>query len=111
MTMRARPCARMAAVAAPRPDAEPVTIAHKPSPDIALPSCDFGQAVRAGLPYRARKCLQVAKTPLRGILHAALAGRPGGHQRLSWLWLFLIIQLQAKPHPKRTGRRASGGEV
>ena len=37
MTMRAPPLARMAAVAAPRPDAEPVTIAHKPSFDIAFP--------------------------------------------------------------------------
>src|SRR5512142_2175189 len=34
--MRAPPLARMAAVAAPRPDAEPVTIAHKPSPDIRI---------------------------------------------------------------------------
>src|SRR4029079_4292719 len=32
--MRAPPFARMAAVAAPRPDADPVTIAHKPSFDI-----------------------------------------------------------------------------
>jgi hypothetical protein len=30
--------ARMAAVAAPRPDAEPVTIAQKPSFDIRIPS-------------------------------------------------------------------------
>src|ERR1700712_1292737 len=34
--MRAPPSARMAAVAAPRPDAEPVTIAHKPSFDIRI---------------------------------------------------------------------------
>src|SRR4051794_33228580 len=35
--MRAPPLARIAAVAAPRPDAEPVTIAHKPSLDIRIP--------------------------------------------------------------------------
>src|SRR6476469_6768063 len=34
--MRAPPLARMAAVAAPRPEAEPVTIAHKPSFDIRI---------------------------------------------------------------------------
>src|ERR1700754_3473995 len=37
--MRAPPLARMAAVAAPRPEAEPVTIAHKPSFDIRISSC------------------------------------------------------------------------
>src|SRR5437879_3816667 len=39
--MRAPPFARMAAVAAPRPEAEPVTIAHKPSFDIRISSCCF----------------------------------------------------------------------
>src|ERR1700730_13825979 len=34
--MRAPPLARMADVAAPRPDAEPVTITHKPSFDIRV---------------------------------------------------------------------------
>src|SRR6185312_13728192 len=37
MTMRAPPFARMAAVAAPRPDAEPVTMTHIPSLDICFP--------------------------------------------------------------------------
>src|SRR5437016_2578578 len=41
MTMRAPPLASMAAVAAPRPDAEPVTIAHKPSFDIRISSCGW----------------------------------------------------------------------
>src|ERR1700753_3225037 len=41
--MRAPGCARMAAVAAPRPDAEPVTIAQKPSLAIAFPLFDFEQ--------------------------------------------------------------------
>src|SRR3974390_2029035 len=35
--MRAPPLASRAAVAAPRPDADPVTIAYKPSLDIAFP--------------------------------------------------------------------------
>src|SRR5581483_3682024 len=34
--MRAPPLARIPAVAAPRPDAEPVTITHKPSLDIGF---------------------------------------------------------------------------
>ncbi len=41
--MRAPSLARMAAVAAPRPDAEPVTIAQKPSLAIAFPLFDFEQ--------------------------------------------------------------------
>src|SRR5260221_13644823 len=36
MTMLAPSLARMAAVAAPRPDADPVTITHKPSFDIPI---------------------------------------------------------------------------
>src|SRR6266478_2153040 len=75
--MRAPPLASMAAVAAPRPDAEPVTIAHKPSFDIRISSCDWP----VDTPYRAPKCLQIGKTPLRGInadggrsLHVAFAG-------------------------------------
>src|SRR5688500_6638216 len=39
--MRAPPLARIAAVAAPRPEAEPVTIAHKPSFDIRISSSCF----------------------------------------------------------------------
>src|SRR5450755_2526326 len=85
MTMRAPPLARMAAVAAPRPDAEPVTIAHKPSFDIRISSCCFSltRPEARDLAYRAGKRLQIGKTPLRGInarrrgrkLHAAAAGR------------------------------------
>src|ERR1700709_2082854 len=37
--MRAPPLAKIEAVAAPRPEAEPVTIAHKPSFDIRISSC------------------------------------------------------------------------
>src|SRR5258707_15190414 len=75
--MRAPPFARIAAVAAPSPDAEPVTIAHKPSADIAFPCCDFGQAIGAELPYRARKYLQIGKTPLRGIRALSSESCPG----------------------------------
>src|SRR5579862_2015030 len=56
--MRAPPLARIAAVAAPRPDAEPVTIAHKPSFDIRVSSCCFElNSARGGIPYRAAKSL------------------------------------------------------
>src|SRR5258707_7187041 len=59
--MRAPPLARIAAVAAPRPDAEPVTIAHKPSLDICISfycfETLFEPAMR--LPYRAAKSLQI----------------------------------------------------
>src|ERR1700686_4756347 len=80
MTMRAPSLASMAAVAAPSPDAEPVIIAHKPSFDIRTSSSDLELSCRDA-PYRAPKCLQIGKTPLRGInagdapsLHAGLAG-------------------------------------
>src|SRR6266581_4939938 len=48
--MRAPSLARMAAVAAPRPEADPVTIAHKPSFDIGISSCCFcDEQLRWGL--------------------------------------------------------------
>src|SRR5438270_11592632 len=99
--MRAPPFARMAAVAAPRPDAEPVTIAHNPSPDIAFPSCDFGHASSADLPYRARKCLQIGKTPLRGIRAAAFARGARRTSALVMATAFPHHAAQVKPHPKR----------
>jgi hypothetical protein len=50
----------MAAVAAPSPDAEPVTIAHKPSPDIRISPCVF--ELKSWIaPYRAAKRLQIGK--------------------------------------------------
>src|SRR5262249_24170540 len=66
--MRAPPLAKMPAVAAPRPDAEPVTITHKPSFDIVSSCCSgagYGPcgAVARALPYHATKC----ETPLGGI--------------------------------------------
>src|ERR1700709_474557 len=66
--MRAPPLARMAAVAAPRPDAEPVTIAHKPSLDIGISLIVLKWAFsRGGIAYRAVKSLQIRETPLCGI--------------------------------------------
>jgi hypothetical protein len=63
--------ARIAAVAAPRPEAEPVTIAHKPSFDIRISSCCFETlfepalelafefALAWRLAYRAANSLQI----------------------------------------------------
>src|SRR3954449_5490025 len=85
--MRAPPLARMAAVAAPRPEAEPVTIAHKPSFDIRISSCCSELFLNfplggAGIPYRAARHLQIGEVPLSGIPslpdehHAPVAGGP-----------------------------------
>src|SRR5258708_372199 len=64
--MRAPPLARMAAVAAPKPDADPVTIAHKPSFDIRISSnCFELNFARGGIPYRAAKSLQIRETSAR----------------------------------------------
>src|SRR3984893_12366866 len=53
--MRAPPLARMADVAAPRPDAEPVTVTHKPSFDIRVSSYRFRAPGGAPSSYRAGK--------------------------------------------------------
>jgi hypothetical protein len=65
------------------------------------------------LPYRAEKCLQIGKTPLRGIINSgrrrfmpAPQGALCGHQRLSWRWLFLIMRRKKRPHPKARGKIA-----
>src|SRR6185436_988486 len=85
--MRAPPLARMAAVAAPRPEAEPVTIAHKPSFDIRISFCCFLAGFRTArrsrayhiVPQSARKS---ANVPLCGIyslpddLHATASYGP-----------------------------------
>src|ERR1700733_11208102 len=49
--MRAPSLARMAAVAAPRPDADPVTITHKPSFDIRISSDRFQELFRCSAIY------------------------------------------------------------
>src|SRR4051812_42115062 len=85
--MRAPPLARMDAVAAPRPEAEPVTIAHKPSFDIRVSSwCGElflnGPLGGSGIPYRVAGYLQIQQVPLSGIRslpdehHAPVAGGP-----------------------------------
>src|SRR4051794_6810811 len=74
--MRAPPLASRAAVAAPRPDADPVTIAHKPSFDIRVSFClhfELGD----GSPYRGAGSLQiernfVARNSSENALHAAM---------------------------------------
>src|SRR6267378_2118154 len=80
--MRAPSLARMAAVAAPRPDAEPVTITHNPSFDIRISSyVDFEHPVAGHHTAQANAC-KSAESPLHGInystrsLHVALAGCP-----------------------------------
>src|ERR1700744_4052622 len=102
--MRPPPLAKIAAVAAPRPEAEPVTIAKNPSFDIP----DFLFLLLTG-----RWPARAGRTISRGVLPAnrakpvarnyssthrylwprpCLRGRPPcGHRRLSWHWLFPII--------------------
>src|SRR5882724_4975601 len=82
--MRAPLLARIAAVAAPRPDAEPVTIAHNPSFDIGISSDDFSKI--AGLPYRT-----VKRPQIRNASSCRLRRGPCGDRCLYWPRLFLII--------------------
>src|SRR5260370_32990036 len=111
MTMRAPPLASMAAVAAPSPDAEPVTIAHKPSFDIRISSCDWSWSFETHHIVPQNTC-KSPKTPLRGI---NAGGRPlpssrhfrgtRGHRRLAWQWLFPILRgkkqrSRLRPDPK-----------
>src|SRR5664280_496003 len=120
--MRAPPLARIAALAAPRPDAEPVTIAHKPSPDIRISFLCSWQIVFLAKPLFAAiyhiargnackpaklRCAELMPAPLHVTLASLLQGgsccpcrEPCGHQRLSWLWLFLIMRCKKTPHPK-----------
>ncbi len=61
MTRRAPGVARICAVAAPSPDADPVTIAHKPSLDICIFLVVVSQMNSGGgIPYRAEIHLQTA---------------------------------------------------
>src|SRR5450631_3658582 len=107
--MRAPPLARMAAVAAPRPDAEPVTIAHKPSFDIRISSLVFWAkaAVRRHRAYRAAKRQQTGYSPLRGISAGAAAWRHcRGAARTSALVMAVAFPhhpVQEKTAPSRLG--------
>src|ERR1700761_81637 len=117
--MRPPPLAKIAAVAAPRPEAEPVTIAKNPSFDIP----DFLFLLLTG-----RWPARAGRTISRGVLSAnraksvarnyssthrylwpcpCLTGRPPcGHRRLSWHWLFPIIGRKKRPRiePPQGGR-------
>jgi hypothetical protein len=85
----------MAAVAAPRPDAEPVTIAHKPSFDIRISSCDLEPAVETQhiVPQNACKSPKLRCAEL--MLAAAVPFMPPlqGHLRTS-----ALVMAMAFPH-------------
>src|SRR3954454_7681441 len=103
--MRAPPLARMAAVAAPRPEAEPVTIAHETSPDIRIPHVFW--LIRLPALYHIVQG-NACKSPklccaelMRGQAAYPRCRAVCGHQRLSWLRLFLIM-------PRKKSRRMPG---
>src|SRR5450432_1094344 len=92
----------MAAVAAPRPDAEPVTIAYKPSFDIDFLTCFRASPSEVrDLPYQAADAkLRYAELMKRRPV-ACPSNRPPCGQRLSSLWLFPIIERKKKSHQDR----------
>src|SRR6516165_6466748 len=108
--MRAPPSARIDAVAAPSPDAEPVTIAFKASFDIASSFCLKPPRRRTlRLAYRAEKPAQISlelHCAELGIPQAAVARLICPHrrspcgERLSGPWLFPIIPCKNKVHAK-----------
>src|SRR5947207_618538 len=104
--MRAPPLARMRAVAAPRPEAEPVTIAHKPSFDIAISSFGF-KPTGCALPYRAAQRLQIGESPLRGISNSTAIGcippLQGGLRRSA------LVMTVAFPHHRAQEKKAPDG--
>src|SRR6202035_2121890 len=112
--MRAPPLARMAAVAAPRPDAEPVTIAHKPSADISIPHLFLAKPAVAIYHIAPRNACKSTKLRLPELLipphRDACRRRRGarGHQRLSWRWLFLIMRCKKRPQPMAWARSPGG---
>src|SRR6266849_6935132 len=93
MTTRAPPLASMAAVAAPRPDAEPVTIAHKPSFDIRISSRDWPVEAHHIVPQNACKSAKLRCAEL--MLTAAVPFMPPlqGHLRTS-----ALVMAMAFPH-------------
>src|SRR6202035_4774507 len=114
--MRAPSLARMAAVAAPRPDAEPVTIAHKPSFDIRIsPDCCSAWPANDAIYHIVRKnaCksakLRCAEFSIPARSAACRPRRaPCGHRRLSWQWLFLIMRCKKRPRPKPEAKSPDG---
>src|SRR5580704_13800295 len=107
--MRAPSLARMAAVAAPRPEAEPVTIAHKPSFDIRIPFLDFSFPLSRAIYHIARRnaCksakLRCAEFAWRPFSSYRPCRGTCGLRRLSWQWLFLIMRCKKRPHPEPGG--------
>src|SRR6478736_1490473 len=90
----------MAAVAAPSPEADPVTIAHNPSFDIAS-SCVFCEPLSAGgIPYRAAKSPQI-DTPAGGIC--------AGHMPTPQAALLrALVRAMAFPHHRAQEKTAPG---
>src|SRR5580692_34251 len=76
--MRAPLLARMAAVAAPRPEAEPVITAQRPSLDIALPhivfECLWRSTTRSHL--KVTSLPRIVRQARSASLHSAPAGAP-----------------------------------
>src|SRR5229473_4611340 len=95
MTMRAPPLANMAAVAAPRPDAEPVTIAHKPSFDIRISSRDLEPAVETHhiVPQIACKSAKLRCAELMVAAAVPFMSPLQGHLRTS-----ALVMAMAFPH-------------
>src|SRR5690349_13449744 len=109
--MRPPPLARIAAVAAPRPDAEPVTIAHTPSFDIAVssPASDL-RSISIPCGWMAANFLEnlaARKTILRSAELAATRRMPPcSARRLSGDALFLIMHCQEQDRARLTAQRA-----
>src|SRR6478609_1073486 len=103
--MRAPPLARMAAVAAPRPDAEPVTIAHKPSFDIRFSSSCFEtlfeRPIALRLAYRAAKSLQIRNSVARNLFFARYFMPP-----LQVALRTALVRAMAFPHHKAQEKTA-----
>src|SRR5581483_825032 len=102
MTMRAPPLARMAAVAAPRPEAEPVTTAQRPSFDIAFSLSGF-QLFCGDLAHGRRWRNSITRNKPVCQRAAAFRARRGlcRHQRLSWQHLFPIMAANKPPEERR----------
>src|SRR6476661_3156287 len=101
--MRAPPLARMAAVAAPKPDADPVTIAHKPSFDIRFLLLFGAEPCGCDLPYRAANALQIRHSPLRGIKFLPAGFMPPSQAALRRA----LVTAMAFPHHKAQEKTAS----
>src|SRR6266702_8463271 len=93
MTTRAPPLASMAAVAAPRPDAEPVTIAHKPSFDIRISSRGWPVERHHIVPQNACKSPKLRCAELMMAAAVPFMSALQGHLRTS-----ALVMAMAFPH-------------